>query len=87
MPKKTPPTCYLLRLESFEGADTLLHCGNAKQDFLYCIVTHSKKGELEIIDNGYRTKKEALAAWPEIYNSSTELQNTPKEKRVPRHPR
>jgi len=66
MPRKASPTCYLLRLDSYEGADTFLHCGNAKQDHLYCIVTRSKKGEFEIIDNGYRTKQEALAAWPEI---------------------
>lgn len=66
MKRKSAPTCYVLRLDSYEGTDTFLHCGNEKQDHLYCIVTHSKNGELEIIDNGYRTQQAALAAWPEI---------------------
>ncbi len=55
----------VLKLESFQGEDTFLNCGNEEQDYLYCVVLVDAHGSAEIIDNGYRSAVEALEAWPE----------------------
>jgi hypothetical protein len=55
---------FVVKLESYEGEDTFLRCGNEGQDFLFAIAL-LVDGYLEIIDNGYRTQIEALEAWPE----------------------
>jgi len=55
---------FIVKLESYEGEDTFLRCGNGEQDFLFAIAL-LVDGHLEIVDNGYRTQKEALEAWPE----------------------
>lgn len=56
---------FILKLESYDGDDTFLNCGDTSQDFLYCIVVLTKEDALEIVDNGYRSVREALAAWPD----------------------
>lgn len=60
----------VLKLESYEGEDTFLRCGNDQQDYLFAIVAVDGDGAAEIVDNGYRTREEALAAWPEARPSS-----------------
>lgn len=56
---------FILKLESFEGDDVYLRCGDEKQDFLYCVVEMDDES-LEIVDSGYRSEAEARAAWPAI---------------------
>jgi len=55
---------FIVRIESYEGRDTFLRCGDDDQDFLFAIAVVAD-GYLTIVDNGYRTQKEALDAWPE----------------------
>lgn len=55
----------VLKVESFEGRDTFLRCGDDVQDHLFAVVVLDDSGVAEIIDSGYRTREEALAAWPE----------------------
>lgn len=56
----------ILKLESFEGRDTYLRCGNDVQDCLYCIVLVTAKGA-SVVDSGYRSYEEAAEAWPDAY--------------------
>lgn len=56
---------FVLRIDSFEGDDTFLRCGNESQDFLYAVVLLTEKGQLEIVDSAYRSVDEAIEAWPE----------------------
>lgn len=58
-------TLAIVRIESFEGRDTHLHCGNDEQDFLFCVVRIDSDGSAGIVDNGYRSHAEAAEAWPE----------------------
>ncbi|NQU45260.1 hypothetical protein HQ520_18410 [bacterium] len=58
-------THIILRIESFEGKDTYLRCGNDTQSHLFCVVRIENNGEAEIVDNGYRTYSEVCEAWPE----------------------
>jgi len=55
---------FVLRIESYEGRDTFLRCGDEGQDFLFAIAVLAD-GYLTIVDIGYRTQKEDLEAWPE----------------------
>src|SRR5438270_5634702 len=55
----------IVKLESYDGDDTHLHCGDDHQDYLYCIVTVDERGNAEMVDNGYRSYGEAAASWPE----------------------
>jgi hypothetical protein len=55
---------YIVKIESYDGEDTFIHCGNDTQDYLYCVAAAGDSG-LEIVDNGYRTVEEAADAWPE----------------------
>lgn len=57
---------YVVMIESYDGDDTYLHCGNESQNHLFCVVRVDTEGQAEIIDNGYLTYKEALEAWPEV---------------------
>ena len=56
---------YIVKIESYEGDDTFLNCGDDTQDFLFCVVSGEADGHAEIIDNGYRTYEEASKAWPQ----------------------
>lgn len=64
MNAKNESKFYVLKLESYEGRDTFLYCGNDTQDYLYCVVGFTEDGKLEIVDSSYRTVDEVLAAWP-----------------------
>lgn len=59
---------FILKIESFEGEDTHIRCGDALglNDFLYCVVVTKADGQAEIIDSGYRSEEEVRKAWPEI---------------------
>jgi hypothetical protein len=55
----------IVKLESYEGRDTFVHCGDSEQDYLYLVVAVYVDGTAEIVDSSYRTAKEANEAWPE----------------------
>ena len=57
---------YILRLESFDGKDTYVHCGDRQQDFLFCVVATHPDGTATVIDSGYRSEEEARTAWSDI---------------------
>jgi hypothetical protein len=59
------PHQFVIRIESYEGGDTFLRCGNGDQDFLFAIAAVTGTGGLEIMDYGYRTADEAIKAWPD----------------------
>ncbi|MBX3403998.1 MAG: hypothetical protein KF699_11370 [Phycisphaeraceae bacterium] len=56
---------FIVRIESFDGRDTFLHCGNGEQDHLFAVVGVDADGRAEIVDSAYRSYEEAAAAWPE----------------------
>jgi len=57
--------CYfIVKIESFEGHDTFLRCGNPSQDYLFAVTRVDNDGRAEIVDNGYRSFAEAAEAWP-----------------------
>jgi hypothetical protein len=60
---------FIVKLESFEGRDTYVQCGNDKQDYLFCVVSVGDDNDAEIIDNGYRSFSEAAKAWPDALNA------------------
>lgn len=57
---------FAIRIDSFEGSDTYLRCGDDEQDFLYCVVKTLPDGTAEIIDSAYRSYDELADAWPEV---------------------
>lgn len=66
MTHKTDQLCYaVIKIESYNGEDTFLHCGNDEQEHLFAIVAMSPDGSADIIDSSYRTLIEAYEAWPE----------------------
>jgi hypothetical protein len=66
MPKRNPKNRYfVLKLESFQGRDTFLQCGNETQDYLFAIIVADDRGNAELIDSAYRSMNEAVRAWPE----------------------
>jgi hypothetical protein len=60
---------FIVKLESFEGRDTYVRCGDDRQDFLYCIISVGDDGSAEIVDNSYRSFGEAATAWPDAANA------------------
>jgi hypothetical protein len=66
---------FIVKLESFEGRDTYVQCGNDKQDYLYCVVSVGDDGDAEIVDNGYRSLSEAAKAWPDALNAKRPTAN------------
>jgi hypothetical protein len=60
-----PINKFVVRIESYDGDDTFLRCGDGKQDFLFAIAALNGIGGLEIMDQGYRSEVEALKAWPD----------------------
>lgn len=59
----SPPRHFVIRIDSFEGRDTHLRCGNKSQDFLFAVIALDERGIGSIVDSGYRTRLEAEAAW------------------------
>jgi predicted nucleotide-binding protein len=55
----------ILKIESYEGEDTFVRCGNDVQDFLFAIIVIEPDGRVEIIDSGYRSYDEAEQACPD----------------------
>ncbi len=55
----------VIKIESYEGDDTFVRCGDEQQDHLFAIVSIDPDGNAEIVDSSYRTMQEALEAWPE----------------------
>jgi len=62
---------FIVRVDSFEGRDTYLRCGDYKQDHLFCVISIDGEGKPEIVDNGYRSFGEAAEAWPDAINAKT----------------
>ena len=52
---------YILAIDAYTGDDTFRH---QNAETLFAIVSIDDDGA-EIIDDGYRTREEAKAAWPE----------------------
>ena len=57
--------CVIVKIESYEGEDTFLRCGDERQNHLFAVVAIDADGTAEIVDSSYRTMGEALQAWPE----------------------
>ncbi len=53
---------YVVQLVPYEGQDTSLRVSGGST--LFCVV-EVKEGAASVIDHGYRSVDEALAAWPE----------------------
>jgi hypothetical protein len=74
-------TLAALRIESYCGEDSYLHCGPldsmpatlldepSPENFLYAIVAIDESHHAEILDCGYRSLDEALHYWPEAKTS------------------
>lgn len=62
---------FIVKIESFDGSDTYIHCGNDRQDYLYCIISVGDDGDAGIVDNGYRSFSEAAEAWPDAVNAKS----------------
>lgn len=61
-----PSTRYVIvKLESFEGNDTFLRCGDETRDYLFAVIAVEPDGTAEVVDSAYRSFGEAAAAWPE----------------------
>jgi len=56
----------VVKIESYEGDDTYMRCGDERQNYLYAIVSIDSDGNAEIIDSSYRTLEEAVKTWPEV---------------------
>jgi len=62
---------FIVKIESFEGRDISIQCGDGQQDYLYCVVNIDDDGSAEIVDNGYRSFSEAAKAWPDATNAKS----------------
>jgi hypothetical protein len=56
---------FIVKIESFEGDDTYVRCGDDRQNYLFCVVSVDPNGHAEIVDSGYRSFSEAAEAWPD----------------------
>jgi len=70
MPSQKPHIA-VVKLESYEGEDTFVRCGDDRQDYLYMIVQIDPDGSAEIMDSSYRSIAEALESWPEARQQKT----------------
>lgn len=50
------PKFHILKLESFVGKDTYLHC----------VIATRPDGTAEVTDSGYRTEAEVRKAWGDV---------------------
>lgn len=71
MPRTSNPRLVVVKLESFEGSDTFLRCGNEFQEHLFTVISVHPDGSAEVVDSAYRTFAEAIAAWPEARPSTS----------------
>ena len=62
---KSKTRLVIIKIESYEGEDTFLRCGDNQQSHLYAVVAVDRDGTAEIVDSSYRTMNEALEAWPQ----------------------
>lgn len=65
MQSSQKPQFVVVKLESFEGSDTFLRCGDDTRDYLFAVVAIDPDGSAEVVDSAYRTFEEATEAWPE----------------------
>lgn len=63
---------FIVKIESFDGRDTFVHCGNDEQDYLFAVVSVDADGRAEVVDSAYRSFEEAAAAWPEAGTGTKE---------------
>jgi hypothetical protein len=63
--KQSQKNYVVLKIESYQGEDTFLRCGDEHQDYLYAVVAVEADGSAGIVDSSYRSMVEALEAWPE----------------------
>jgi len=70
---------FVLRIDSYEGEDTFVRCGNEQQDHLFCIVSVGNDDTIEIVDSSYRSMSEALEAWPNACHPVHNSQLPPKQ--------
>ena len=56
---------FIVKLESFDGDDTYVRCGDDQQDYLFCVINVDAEGHAEVVDSGYRSFDEAAKAWPD----------------------
>jgi hypothetical protein len=74
----------VVKLESYEGEDTFVRCGDDQQDYLFAIVRVDPDGSAEIMDSSYRTLEEALASWPEARpRNTTPSRKAARQKKLP----
>lgn len=63
---------FIVMIESFDGRDSFLHCGNDEQDHLFAVVSVNADGRAQVVDSAYRSYEEAAAAWPEAARAKGE---------------
>ena len=68
---------FIVKIESFEGDDTHVRCGDDQQDYLFCVVYVDAGGHAEIVDSGYRSFDEAAEAWPDVADGSAKPKSAP----------
>ena len=56
---------FITKIESYEGEDTFIRCGDDEHDFVYVVVSLDGTGSANVVDAGYRSREEAEQAWPE----------------------
>lgn len=56
---------FVVKIESYDGCDTYIHCGSDDQDYLFAVVAVDEAGSAEVVDSGYRSRDEAIRAWPQ----------------------
>ena len=56
---------FILRIDSYEGRDTHICCGDDERDFVYVVGSLDANGNADIVDCCYRSLEEAAQAWPE----------------------
>jgi hypothetical protein len=71
---------FILRIDSFEGRDTHISCGDDRRDYLYIVGSLDEQGNAEVMDCGYRNFEEAAQAWPEARPASEPPDTTGKHK-------
>jgi len=65
MKQRSEARYVIVKLESFEGRDAFVRCGDDTHDYLFMIVGVYPDGTAEVVDSAYRTFAEAVEVWPE----------------------
>jgi hypothetical protein len=71
---------FILRIDTFEGRDSYITCGDDQKDFIYVVGSLDAKGNAEILDCGYRSFDEAAQAWPEARPSGRTSTTSPRQR-------